>query len=200
MNTTAQILRRLDPHVRALLRELEAVWNEATGTASSTNRSSEDANEWVELDEWTNQTDTWPKPGGGKDVAVFEQFRVFQRGDGLRIGLGYRRRDDQATEIGVFLLGLNQKKRLVVYFQPTDDFEASRKMFAPIRGKNGGRSYFRGAEEVPPDYRDNEIVALWDVAPKHRLREIKVVLADADDWQTMVEHAAAQVRIRRLNA
>jgi hypothetical protein len=201
MANTSEVLRRLDPHVRGLLRQLEALWDEVMGDKGSVSVPSlntpPSAHTWLELPELDNQTDTWPKPGGGKDVAVFERFRVFERDESLRIGLGYRRRDDGELEIGVFLLRPTSKKRLIVYFQPTEE-QASGVLFGPIRGKNGGRSYFRGEETIPPDYADKEVVTLADVAPNHRLREIKVLLARTDDWQTMVEHGAAQVRIRNL--
>src|SRR4051812_11178910 len=113
-----EILRRVDPHVRGLLRDLEAVWDEVV--ASSEPRSAPveaapsaptGAQRWVELSELVNQTDVWPKSGGGKDIARFERFRVFERDDGLRIGLGHHRRDDGLPEIGVFLLSPGGKKR-----------------------------------------------------------------------------------------
>jgi hypothetical protein len=204
MITTANVAARLDPHVRGLLREVEAIWDEvvdgATPAPSVTAPDAPQLHTWVELNELHNQTDTWPKKGGGKDVAVFERFRVFERDDGLKIGLGYRRRDDGKVDVGVFRVEGSDKKHLIVYFQATDDSSSSGKTFAPIRGKGGGRSYFRGSEAIPPDYAGKEVVTMSDVAPKHRLREIKVVLAAADDWLTMAEHGAAQVRIRNLGA
>lgn len=199
MTNTSEALRRFDPHVRGLLRQLEGLWDEVMGDQGSDSVPPlpPSAHTWLELPELDNQTDTWPKPGGGKDVAVFERFRVFEREDSLRLGLGYRRRDDGEREVGVFLLGPTTKKRLIVYFQPTEK-QGSEVLFGPIRGKNGGRSYFRGNETIPQDYADKDVVTLEDVAPNHRLREIKVLQARLDDWQTMVEHGAAQVRIRNL--
>lgn len=202
---TTEILRRIDPHVRGLLRELESLWCEVvagveppSASVDATLSAPAEPHAWVEQRELENQTDVWPKAGGGKDIARFERFRVFERDDGLRIGLGHNRREDGLPEIGVFLLSPGGKKRLVVYFQPTDEFPTNGVMFAPIRGKGGGRSYFRGQDALPPWYAGKEVATLADVASGHRFRENKVLLAQVEDWETMAGHAATQIRIRGL--
>ena len=181
----------------------KSIWNEIVGSlerheGAPSLGSADRPRGWVELSELESQVDVWPGKDGGKDVAHFERFRRFKREDGLLIGLGYRRRDDGLLEIGVFRLSPGGKKRLVVYFQPTDGFPSSELMFAPIRGKGGGRSYFRSPDALPQPYASMETTTLAEVAPAHRLREITVVLARGDDWQTMVEHAAVQVALRGL--
>jgi len=198
-----ETVTRTDPHVRALLRELGSIWNEIVENAERQEGtpilSSPDRPQgWVELSELENQSDIWPARDGGKEVAHFERFRRFEREDGLLIGLGHHRREDGLVEIGVFRLSRGGKKRLVVYFQPTDGYPSTEIMFAPIRGRNGGRSYFRPADVLPERYTSMDTVTLGDVAPAHRLREITVVLARADDWETMVEHAATQIALRGL--
>jgi hypothetical protein len=204
MTSMKHTVRQVDPHVRAVLRELESMWNEIVASVERHEGAPimsppERPQSWVELSELENQTDVWPGPDGGKDVVHFERFRRFEREDGLLIGLGHHRRDDGLVEIGVFLLSPGgKKKRLVVYFQPTEGFASTEIMFAPIRGKGGGRSYFRSPDALPGRYASMDTVTLGDVAPAHRLRAITVVLARADDWQTMVEHAATQVAIRNL--
>ena len=205
VNDYMNAVTRLDARVRNLLREVEAVWGEVVslaGVAAEVTRTAPESfvdHAWVERDELRGQTDTWPARGGGKEVTSFRRFRVFERSGGLRIGLGEVRAGDGTLEaIGVFLIGPADRKRLVVYFQRTDDFASTHRLWAPIRGKGGGRSYFRGAETLPPQYAGMEIVRLGTVVSNHRLREIDALLAHEDDWKTMVEHGAAQVQLRRL--
>ena len=49
-----------------------------------------------------------------------------------------------------------------------------------------------------PQYEGMDIRRLGTVVSKHRLREINVIVADENVWDTMVEHGATQVRLRRL--
>ena len=205
MSSYTDAVARLDARVRGLLREIEAVWDEvvalasvSAGTLVSSSESSLD-HEWVERDELQDQIDTWPARDGGKEVTAFQRFRVFEGSGRLRIGLGEVRGGDGELEaIGVFLISSVDRKRLVVYFQRTDDFANTHRLWAPIRGKGGGRSYFRGGGTLPPQYAGTEIVRLGTVVSNHRLREIDALLAHEDDWKTMVGHGAAQVQVRRL--
>jgi hypothetical protein len=206
INTSHQVVARIDPHVRALLRELEAVWDEVVAGASApaTGSDGEPAlpvdHGWVESGELKNQKDIWPGRDGGNDVTKFDRFPVFQRGDGLRLGLGYVNGGEGRLEgIGVFLVRPNDQKRLIVYFQRTDDYKQTRELWAPIRGKAGGRSYFRGMEKMPPHYAGMNIVQLKTVAAKHRLGEINVLLIDEGDTQAMLDHGAAQIALRNLS-
>ena len=143
--------------------------------------------------------DVWPGKDGGKDVAHFERFRRFKREDGLLIGLGYRRRDDGLLEIGVFRLspGGRRSGSSSTFSRPTGFHRAS-----SCSPRSGGRAAAAATSahrtRCPSRTRAWKPTTLAEVAPAHRLREITVVLARGDDWQTMVEHAAVQVALRGL--
>jgi hypothetical protein len=87
-------------------------------------------------------------------------------------------------------------KRPIVYFTDTDDFVTNRERVSPIRGRDGGRSFFGPGDQLPPecdgltiDPFRGRIAGRWNV---------QAVVAKEDDVATMLNHAAAQIRLRNL--
>jgi hypothetical protein len=88
-------------------------------------------------------------------------------------------------------------KRPVTPFIAADDFSETGEMISLIRGKGPkGRQMFGPGDELPPAYKNVEL----EVHADRRSGGYRkyCVVAHKDDAKTMLEHCAAQVRLRGI--
>ena len=146
--------------------------------------------EWVKTGALEGQTYTWPE--GTEHYDPFETWE----GGGLKLGVGYRAMPDRSY-VAIFKMGEGGgSKRPIVYFTDADDFATTHERVSPIRGRDGGRSFFGPKDPLPPEYDGVKIDSFrgridgrWNV---------QAVVANEDDVTTMLNHAAAQIRLRNL--
>jgi hypothetical protein len=146
---------------------------------------------WKKSGELEGQSYRWPEDAGG--LQKYGRFDVYDGGS-LTLGVGYLD-NETGKHIAVFKMGAGGgSKRPIVYFQkaadPTDEW------CSPIRGKNGGKAFFAPGDQLPPDYDGVKYDLFRDRIPG-RFR-VWCVVAKEHDVETMLNHAAAQIRLREL--
>jgi hypothetical protein len=195
-------LRRINKELEVGLAEIEDLLGDSFVTellGEGSGKPADASPSWTKVDELKDQTYQWPKKTGG--LQEFDRFVVYGA-DGLKIGLGFAHSHGKEAppEIGVFKLGARDgSKYPIVYFTATDDYDKTRELIAPIRGRAGAKSraMFRPSDELPPPYDQFPVAAFRDKRHGYRF-DIVGVVAKEDDELTMVKHGAAQIRRRGL--
>jgi hypothetical protein len=146
---------------------------------------------WMEIGRTDGETYGWPD----SSVDTYHPL-VTYTGTGLRsgitLGLGYK---NDGVVVG--FVGSGGSKRGLTVFFPTDDFDHSNERVSMIRGGGDtGRAGFGPSEALPAAYNGFKVGMLKDrVAGKWN---VHAVVADADDFETMLNHTALQAKLRKL--
>lgn len=199
MSVGVDIYSVIDRHVRAALDEIgNLVGQLSVDEDRLTVLAEVEPAQWTKVGELEGQSYKWPEDAGG--LEVYSRFELWQ-GDGLTIGVGYGSsailKNLERTHIALFKMGAGGgSKRPVVYFTETDLYAETGERFSPIRGKAGGRSLFAPGDQLPPDYDGMRIETLRDVVAGHW--NVLAIIAKDDELETMLNHAAAQIRLRNL--
>lgn len=196
-------LRAIGSEIGAGLDEIEALLTGKSGAPAPAGVPEVDVGTngtaWTRVGELEGQSYKWPDKGGG--LQTFDRFVVYES-NGLKIGLGYVYAHGVQTPpgVGVFKLGTGGgSKYPIVYFQATDDYDKTKELIAPIRGRGGdkGKAMFRPGDQLPAPYDQLPVAPFREKRPGYRFNIVGVV-AKEDDERTMIEHGAIQVRLRNL--
>lgn len=146
-----------------------------------------------ELGRSTSQTHRW----GDGTVEEFDDFIRF-RGKGGFEGLQFAVGLNSKHDVVGFLLGASGgSKRALTYFFRADDWAQSYEMLSMIRGGGAtGKAGFGPDDPVPTAYQGFKIDVL-----KNRIGgkwNVLAVVAERDDYATMLRHTFLQAKLRRL--
>jgi hypothetical protein len=134
----------------------------------------------------------WPD----KNVDHYSKFVIYNgTGDfeGMTMALGY---DPNGNVVGFVISGGGSKRGITVFF-PAEDFPQTNEKVSMIRGGGErGRSGFGPNDPLPPAYEDYSTDMLRDRVPGKW--NVQAVVADAEDYETMLGHTAIQARLRGL--
>lgn len=148
--------------------------------------------DWLPMRSVDGETYGWPD----SSVDTYHPYDTYT-GTGLRtgitLGLGYK---NDGVVVGFIVSPGGSKRGLTVFF-PTDDFEKSNEKISMIRGGGvRGRAGFGVGAALPAAYNGYKVEMLRDrYAGKWN---VQAVVADADDFQTMLNHTALQAKLRKL--
>jgi hypothetical protein len=141
----------------------------------------------------SGQTYTWGD-GTVDEYNDFIQFRGTDGFDGTQFALGLNTKGDV---VGFFLGSGGGSKRGITYFFRADNYTASYEMLSMIRGGGAtGKAGFGPADTLPDAYQGFKVDVLRD-----RIRgkwNVQAVVADRDDYGTMLRHTFLQARLRGL--
>jgi hypothetical protein len=192
----------IDRRAQAIIRELEqglGELRELFATAEGREGPGEGAGqpiEWTLVETRDGITYSWPDG----NIDRYDSFDVYQGAGLLAIGRG-----PTASVKGrprryavVFQLGVGGgSPRPVTTFVEADDFESSGELVSVIRGKGAsGRQMFAPGDALPDGYENLRVERFADRIAGHYDR--LAVVAHEDDAETMLDHAEAQIRTRRL--
>ena len=141
------------------------------------------------------QDETYMWPDGNVDrYKSFDIYTGTNDFDGMTLALGFLSRGDV---VGFVLSGGAGAKRGITYWFPADDFAKTNNKVSMIRGGGKtGRAGFSSVDALPKAYDRFRTEMLRDrVAGKWN---VQAVVADADDYETMLCHTAIQARLRGL--
>jgi hypothetical protein len=146
---------------------------------------------WAEIDRSESQTYGWPDGS----IETFKPMITYA-GVGLRAGITL----SLGHEIGgniVGFIGSGVSRRGLTVFFPANDFDRSGEMVSMIRGGgDSGRAGFGPTAPLPPAYAGFTTAMLRErVAGKWN---VQAVIADHDDFETMLNHTALQAKLRGL--
>jgi hypothetical protein len=194
----AAALRALDAverHAGALFAELRVVLGEAGHAARN---GSQDG--WTEVGLLADQTYSWPPDAGG--LERYDPFVVYERGD-LNLALAHNTqpvvvKDRPRKQIWVFHLRAPRgSKRPIVPFVAADDYDETGELVAIIRGKGpNGRKMFGPGDALPREYERVRLDRFGNRITGHY--DKFCVVATEEDPVTMLNHGAAQIRLREV--
>ena len=142
-------------------------------------------------------TYAWPD-GNLDEYDAFDTYRGDGDFDGMMLALGVSQSGPRpGAVIGFVLFGGKGSKRGITYFFPADDFAKTSNKVSMIRGGGTtGRAGFGPGDTLPTAYDRFRTEMLRDrVAGKWN---VQAVVADSDDYDTMLGHTAIQARLRGL--
>ncbi len=151
---------------------------------------------WMKTGEQQGETYGWPD--GSSDTYTPFVTYVSKPAPGwptiMTLGLGYK---DNGEVIGFVLGAGGGSKRGITVFWNADDIATSNEKLSMIRGGGKtGRAGFGEDDPLPDAYVGFEVEMLRDrVAGKWN---VKAVVADAHDHETMLNHTALQAKLRGL--
>lgn len=148
---------------------------------------------WEEVSRESGVTYQWPD-GNVDQYSDFVTYRGEGGYAGLTLALGYLHHGDV---VGFVLGSGGGSMRGITYFVPADDFDQTREKVSMIRGGGPrGRSGFAPGEALPQGYHGFETDVLRD--RKTGKWNVQAVVANEDDYTTMLAHTALQTHLRGL--
>lgn len=155
---------------------------------------------WREVERRVGETYKWPTEHG--DLEEYDPFVVYSA-DGLTLALAQNVgpvmvKDKWRKQVWVFRIGAGGgSKRPIMPFVQADDYEQTRELVALIRGKgDSGRGMFGPGDSLPAAYEGMRVENFGARIAGHYNKYC--VVAHEDDVKAMLDHGAAQVRLRGL--
>ena len=153
---------------------------------------------WKKIGVRTSVSYVWPKkgtPGGNPEsYGEFELFEGQAAGTTYRIGVG-----KVPHGYVTFVVGPSGAilRPITVFFQ-TQDYPQTHELVGLVRGRDGTRAGWRRDEAAPTEYDTARLEVMGDRIPGKRQRLALVVSDDDEGTRQMLDHCAAQLRMRGL--
>jgi hypothetical protein len=157
-------------------------------------------NSWTKVGDLEGQTYAWPE-----GTEHYDPFEVWESGDARgRLQLGLGNAVERGTYYGkdrgywlVFDMVNGQKRRPIVVFTESDDYEQTGDLVAVIKGKGaGGRSMFNPSDDLPAGYERLRVELFRDRISGPQAYNRLAVIAEGGDRQAMLDHGLMQLRLR----
>jgi hypothetical protein len=173
----------------------------APGEAANASRGPEAdlPEDWRLVREREGESYQWPE-----EREHYSRYRVFMgatRTEGaVHIGLGEtvrKKKWGRARPYLVTFLSSGSPQRPLAEFVAADDYEETHELVAVIRGSDGGRRMYGAGDALPRVYTERFRTQLYSERVVHPgVWNKVVVVARADDDETMLNHALIQGRRR----
>jgi hypothetical protein len=153
---------------------------------------------WKKTDSRSAVTYKWPdktKPGGNPEH--YGPFKIFE---GEAVGVPYRLGLGKIEHGYVsFVVGPSGALlRPVTVFFRADGYAQSGELVGLVRGRDGGRAGWGAGEALPPEY-DNARTEIMGDRIDGKFQRLAVVVTDDEKGKRqMLDHTAAQLRLRGL--